>query len=215
MELIKKTTVDYYTEKYKTYGDSPQGVDWKDSASQNLRFKELLNLFLTNQEFSILDVGCGTGVFFEFIKNNMNFKFNYTGIDYVVDMVIKASKKYKDFDNSSFLNKDLIDISENFDYVVSSGVFNVKLNIDDKDWLINMTDTIRLMFEHCNKGIVFNVLTNQVDFTEDRLHYSDPLFIFDFCKKNLSRFVKLNQGYPLYEYTMAVYKEDYIKNKTS
>ena len=174
----------------------------------------MLNFISTNKEFSILDVGCGTGVLFEFLKNNTDCKFNYTGIDYVVDMLVKASEKYANIDNVSFLSKDLIKISERFDYVVSSGVFNVKLDVDDKDWLINMTDTIKLMFECCNKGIVFNVLTNYVDFTENRLHYSDPLLIFDFCQKRLSRYVKLNQGYPLYEYTLAVYKDGYIKNKT-
>jgi hypothetical protein len=36
--------VNYYTDKVKEVGDSPQGVDWNSEASQILRFEQLCKI---------------------------------------------------------------------------------------------------------------------------------------------------------------------------
>jgi len=212
MSIAKKTTQDYYREKFIQHGDTPKGVDWNDSDTQNLRFKQILEFVLPIQNCSLLDVGCGTGALFEYIKNNSQDDFFYTGTDYVEEMIDKATSKFDKLQNVIFLNKDLSNINDQFDYVVASGIFNVKQNISNEIWKSHILDTLDKMFSRCKKGIVFNILTSYVDFSESRLYYSDPLVVFDYCVKSFSRYIKLNQGYPLYEYTMAVYKDDYVKS---
>ena len=63
------------------------------------------------------------------------------------------------------------------------------------------------MNEKSLKGFAFNCLTSYVDYKEDHLYYGNPLFFFDFCKKNFSKYVTLIHDYKLYEWTMLVVKE--------
>jgi len=46
-----------------------------------------------------------------------------------------------------------------------------------------------------------------VDWKQDNLYYGDPFLFFDYCKRNISRYVSLLHDYPLYEWTIIVRKE--------
>jgi hypothetical protein len=64
------------------------------------------------------------------------------------------------------------------------------------------------MAQLSKKGFAFNILTGYSDPERQRadLYYADPLFFFDYCQKNFSRFVALLHDYPLYEFTILVKK---------
>ena len=93
-----------------------------------------------------------------------------------------------------------------YDFVVCSGAFHVKLEATDAQWRDYTFDVIRQMFAMCDVGIAFNLMTDQVDFRADGLHYAHPGEIMEFCRRELSRFVTLRHDYPLYEFTTYVYK---------
>ena len=57
-----------------------------------------------------------------------------------------------------------------------------------------------------SKGISFNLLTKYADYEADNLYYGDPLYFFDYCKRNLSKYVTLLHDYELYEWTILVKK---------
>ena len=213
MNLTRKRIEEYYKDKFRQFGDTPKGVDWKDQESQNLRFKIIVDNMKLNKPFSILDVGCGTGALFEYIHRMFpDNKASYTGIDFVSEMIQRAREKFADFNNVTFLNQALEQVPEKFDFVVSSGIFNVKNEIDNIMWNESMLSTLGLMFEKCRIALIFNALTNKVDFMEDRLFYSDPVYIFTYCRDRFSRFVKLDHSYPLYEYSVCVYRADFVNS---
>jgi hypothetical protein len=58
------------------------------------------------------------------------------------------------------------------------------------------------------KGFSFNILTSYSDkeYMKDNLFYADPLFFFDYCKKNFSKNVSLLHDYDLYEFTLLIKK---------
>jgi len=58
------------------------------------------------------------------------------------------------------------------------------------------------------KGFAFNMLTKYSDreYMKEYLYYADPLFIFDYCKRNFSKKVALIHDYELYEFTILVRK---------
>ena len=84
---------EYYTNKIKEYGTTPQGVDWNGEKSQFIRFEQLSKIISTNNSFSIGDIGCGYGKYFEFLQNRFN-NFNYTGYDLSEKMIENAKKLY-------------------------------------------------------------------------------------------------------------------------
>jgi len=44
------------------------------------------------------------------------------------------------------------------------------------------------------------------EYMKEYLYYADPLFIFDYCKRNFSKKVALIHDYELYEFTILVRK---------
>ena len=96
------------------------------------------------------------------------------------------------------------------DYIVASGIFNVKNKTSESEWLHYILNTIEMMNQKSKKGFAFNILTKYSDkeYMKDYLYYADPLFLFDYCKRNFSKNVALLHDYYLYEFTILVKKEE-------
>lgn len=200
---ILKQVDQYYTDKIKTFGATPQGVDWNGEESQKIRFEQLLKVIHQKDTFSILDYGCGYGSMFEYMKMHYS-KFEFTGYDVAETMIAAASKKFGH--DAVWVNQ--LNPQSNFDYTIASGIFNVRLQNSNEQWLSYILDTLSEMNNHSTKGFSFNLLTKYSDapYMKDYLYYADPLFLFDFCKKNFSKNVALLHDYELYEFTMLIKK---------
>jgi len=96
--------------------------------------------------------------------------------------------------------------SEKFDYSILSGIFNVRNEQKDNIWREYILDTLNQINGITNKGFSFNILTSFSDpeYRKEYLYYADPLFFFDYCKKNFSKYVNLFHDYPLYEFTITI-----------
>lgn len=194
----------YYTEKVKEYGATPRGVDWNSEESQYLRFDKISELLRDRTEFSILDFGCGTGAYLKYLSEK-DVACSYTGFDISPEM-IETAKKVNTNLNGEF-RTDLT--GQNFDYVIASGIFNVRLQFNLDQWETYVHNTIEKLNQLSTKGFAFNILTLYSDEEKRRgdLYYADPLRYFDLCKKKYSRFVTLLHDYPLYEFTLLVRKD--------
>ncbi len=205
-DAILSQTRQYYDKKLDTYGPSPKGVDWNSVQSQELRFEQLLKVCDTSIPFTLNDYGCGYGALAGYMTGQ-NYRFEYRGFDLSVQMIDAAQKKYGDFEHCRFSSdEESLGVA---DYTVASGIFNVKLETTVEEWKGYMLHTLGKIAKLSKKGFAFNALTEYSDprFMRDDLFYADPLFLFDFCKRNFSRFVALFHDYPLYEFTVLVKKE--------
>lgn len=202
---ILKGVEQYYSDKIILHGDSAQGVDWNSTDSQYLRFDQLRKLFDLQNNFSLLDYGCGSGEFVTYFdKLNLKQDFKYFGFD-VSEPMLEISKN-KQRDNVLFNNVLPVD---KIDFTIASGLFNVKLNLaSEVQWFDYIIDTINEFNSISEKGFAFNALTKYSDkeFMKDYLYYSDPLLLFDYCKRNFSKNVALLHDYNLYEFTIIVRK---------
>ena len=201
---ILRSVAGYYADKLSEHGATSKGVDWKDDASQMLRFQELLRTVQFDGATSILDFGCGFGSLYSVLRN-AGFRGNYTGLDISEEMVEKA-RELNGVEGARWTTA-LVD-GERFDYVLASGVFNVKLDHNDDNWRDYMKTTLEAFDRRAMNGFAFNVLTSYSDleYRREDLFYADPLEWFDYCKREFSPRVVLNHGYPLYEFTVAVLK---------
>ncbi len=202
---ILETVNNYYTQKIKEHGAGPRGVDWNSTESQELRFQQLSKVIETNADFSLLDYGCGYGAMLEYIANR-NSEFRYKGFDISDEMIAQAVDNNKARKEAVWATKLLE--GEMFDYTIASGVFNVRLEAGDADWIKYITDNLQTMNSHSRKGFSFNMLTSYSDkeYMRDYLFYADPAYFFDYCKKHFSKYVALLHDYPLYEFTLIVKK---------
>jgi SAM-dependent methyltransferase len=194
----------FFDQTLKTYGTSPKGSDWNSEASQFLRFTQLMKLHSDKtQPFSIIDYGCGYGGLVKFLTAE-GYNFTYVGYD-MTPVVIEAAKKTFDLPQCTWTT-DLSGV-EPADYVVGSGIFNLKFKDTPSDeWHAFMLETIGIMWNLSLKGMAFNALTSYSDpeFMKPDLYYPDPLQVFDFCKRNLSKQVALLHDYGIYDFTILV-----------
>lgn len=102
------------------------------------------------------------------------------------------------------------EISGFYDYIVASGIFNVRQDTSNEEWLEYILDTIHMFYTNSNKGFAFNCLTKYSDteHMKDYLFYADPLYLFDYCKKEYSRNVALLHDYDIYDFTILVRRDD-------
>jgi hypothetical protein len=94
------------------------------------------------------------------------------------------------------------------DYSVTSGIFNLKPECSEAEWLSHILKTIEVMNRNSLKGFAFNMLTKYSDkeYMRKDLYYADPCFFFDYCKRNFSRNVALLHDYEEYDFTILVRK---------
>ena len=205
LNTIIKDSTDYYEGKLKKYGPTSQGVDWKTKESQILRFKQLMQVVdIHDKVRSILDFGFGYGALLGYLNENF-LDYDYTGYDSSKAMIKEAKKKYP---NSKWIYN--IDDLKKIDFLIASGVFNIKMSYSDTDWTDYISETLKQFYDLSSKGFSFNILTKYSDkeYMKNNLYYADLLLIFDWCKNNISKYVSLLHNYPLYEFTILVKKEN-------
>ncbi len=204
MNNIHKNINNYYTQKVQTHGATPKGVDWNGEESQFLRFEQLSKI-IKNNNSSINDIGCGYGKYIDYMNNNLE-NMDYMGYDLSENMIDNATKIYPQNDFKHITKLDEIRIS---DYSIASGIFSVKMQHNEAEWLSYILETLEQMHKKSTKGFSFNMLTKYSDkeYMRDDLYYADPLFFFDYCKRNFSRNISLYHDYDLYEFTILVRKD--------
>lgn len=195
----------YYTDRVRAHGATARGVDWNSAESQELRFDQLARLWEGDpREISIIDFGCGYGALVDYLEQR-GTRFRYQGFDISEAMISEAGPRAAP---GVTFTTDVRRL-EPADYVVASGVFNVKLATPADAWHDYMRRTIDAMAALATRGFAFNALTSYADADRRRgdLHYAEPAHWFDYCKRRHSRFVTLLHDYPLYEFTVLVRRE--------
>jgi SAM-dependent methyltransferase len=193
----------YYSEKIATFGRTPQGADWKSAESQAVRFDQLLRLICPDGPFTINDYGCGYGALVDYLADR-GHHFRYRGFDICETMIAEARQSHEQRSYCEFSSeKSLLSPA---DYTVASGIFNVKLDTPESEWLEYILATLREFAGLSRRAFAFNALTSYSDpeFMRPNLYYANPLPLFDYCQKNFSRMVSLLHDYPLYEFTIVV-----------
>ncbi len=197
----------YYSDKLAEHGETHRGVDWSSRESQFVRFDQLLSLHRGGSEpFSILDYGCGYGALVEYLEQR-EFRYEYTGFDISTEMIRAASERFGANATVSFASEH--ERLATADYVVASGIFNVRLETPKLEWSGYILETLGRMWAASKKGMAFNSLTSYSDepLMKDYLSYADPCELFDHCKRNFSKQVALLHDYGLYEFTILVRRE--------
>lgn len=194
----------YYTAKLEEHGPTARGVDWNGAAGQRRRFVELSRILDVEDGFSVFDLGCGYGAYFDFLSEHHK-NFHYTGYD-VSPAMIEAAR-----DRLAGENVRLAVCGTPYipaDFGVASGIFNVRMGRTDEHWWNYIFATLDAMHANTRRGFAFNCLTSwsDPDLMRDTLYYADPTAVFEHCIRRYDRNVALLHDYGHYEFTMLVRK---------
>lgn len=206
-EPISEQLREHYARRFAEHGATSEGVDWgPDEARMLLRYEKMLALLRPGQApVSLLDVGCGFGGLRRFAAER-GHELDYTGID-VADTLVAWARENQD--GGTYEVADVLEYApgRRFDYVVCNGILTQKLGAPGLEMDRYAGRVIRRLFELCEVGAAFNVMSTKVNFFADNLYYRNPAELLAWCLTELTPSVRLDHAYPLYEYTLYLYRE--------
>ena len=194
----------YFDKRIREHGASPRGSDWNSETSQNARFDQLLKV-VESKSFSILDYGCGYGALADYLATK-GFEADYYGYDILESAIETARQAHRDKPRRTFFtDKSQVPVC---DYVVASGIFNFRGEQSFEEWTDYVLGVLNELHRLSQRGFSSNFLTKYSDADRMRsdLYYADPLFLFDYCKRNFSKNVALLHDYYLYDFTLLIRK---------
>lgn len=194
-----KKLVQLYEDRFHAQGADITTLGWKNREEQELRFKVLCDVGELHGT-RLCDVGCGFGDLYQYLGGSSK-EVSYVGLDISPSLLEHARAKYP---KASFLEVDL-DV-ENYDgehdYVVSSGALSFKR----ADNLAHADRMIAKMFSLARQGVAINFLSTYVNYQNRRNFHYSPEEIFGMARK-YTKWVKIRHDYPLWEFTLYMYKE--------
>lgn len=199
IEKIKE----YYNENNKPNYPDYSLLGWESTAAQELRFQALVNS-LDLEGKKILDIGCGTGNFLQYLEQRFS-DLSYTGVDILEHMIsIAKGKKLKGI----FLYVDIFKANpfdqNAFDAVFASGTFNINLG-NNKKFII---DALKLFDYISRETISFNLLSASSPDREDKYFYSSPDEICELINTEFPEHFKIEviEGYLQNDFTVVCNK---------
>ena len=194
----------YYTDKISHHGVGPRGVDWTCTATQELRFVQLLKLCDFSRPFSLNDVGCGYGALVDFVARYWpQTDVDYLGLDLSPTMIRRARRRHRGGQGCRF--RVGYEIPRIADYAVASGVMNVMLDHPRVLWEEFVADTLRRMHSSSRIGFAVNFMADKPDgTTTEGLYRVGPSRWTLFCQQTLGCRVDVVEGYGMREYTLLV-----------
>jgi hypothetical protein len=212
LKVIQHSQEEYYSSLFKDYGYSPKSVGSENLTTKHMRYFKLSQIFSGDDHFTLHDVGHGLGHYYDFLNSSYKDKcIAYSGSEICKDFVEFCTTKYP---ACKFYYRNLSEkpFPETYDYIVFGGTFYHIEENDPLDWKIFIESSLSNGFDSCNKGMSFNFITEFCDYFKNGLYYCRLDHIISFIAHNLSRFFVIDHSYPLYEFTIYVYKENYVKS---
>lgn len=192
----------YYADRISRHGVGPRGVDWTCTATQELRFVQLLKLCDFSQPFLLNDIGCGYGALVGFMaRRHPEADIDYLGVDLSPAMISRARRRYRGAQGRRFVVGS--EIPRIADYAVASGVMNVMLDHPRALWEEFVADTLRRMHASSRRGFAVNFMAEKPDGTAtEGLYRTDPSCWTWFCQQTLGCVVEVVGGYGMREFTL-------------
>jgi SAM-dependent methyltransferase len=190
----------YYASQLTRHQTPQEKVGWRTQESQRIRFEAMTEVGPLDGT-KILDVGCGLGGFWGYLKQK-GLRLDYTGIDLFPNVIREAKQAHPGakFEVRHLLSRPFLPRS--FDYSFLSGVFNVKV----RDNWGYMRSLLGCVLRQTRKAVAFNVLNAEAEIRESNRFSAHPRELAAFGRRlGVSR-VHLMDHYHHLDLTLFLYK---------
>ena len=200
--VYEKLLVKRFDKKYKKFGKTIKSLGWDNSKNQRKRFENIFQISNLKKCKNILDVGCGFGDLFLFLKKYKIF-LSYTGIDINENFII-INNKNKSLNKCVFDNKSIFDFKKKSDLIVSFGLLNYnKCSNKYVEYFI------KECFKKSNKAVLIDFISDdQLNSRYKFINYHKPENIIKIIRK-ITKNYSLHSNYeniPQKEFTILLYK---------
>lgn len=202
IEADSSLIAQWYQDRIRKYGTSFASLSAGNEQREAQRHAVHMSATF-GEEPRLLDIGCGIGRFYSFLKN-CGRKCSYTGYDLVPDYVQYCRATFSDIQVSE---RDVVEcgIDGEFDTIVASQVFNHRYGGADN--MEVMEYVLRQTFDHSTVSVSIDMLSTYVDYQEDYLFYYSPEQVLRLAKSVAKR-VLLRHEYAPYEFCIQMFHPD-------
>jgi SAM-dependent methyltransferase len=202
-ETVFQSAIEAYEAAFRQHGESPASVMWP-KGRQPLRFESLTRFFDPNGGFSVLDYGCGLAD----LKPYLDERFadvRYYGADITPAFVTSDRARYPDA--SFLLVTGAQEVADDYDYVVMSGVFNLRYECSADEHRTIVQDSLRHLFTRARRVLAVDFMTDDVDYQATNSYHQNVDEIYQFARRELGRRVIVDHSYLPYEYSLTVFND--------
>lgn len=188
----------FFESRYRRYGDVPKALDWSERG-QRVRFEVLASIGALDSA-RVLDVGCGLGHLYEFLRPGVR-ALDYSGVDLSPRFVEACRRKFPD---ACFEVRDVLrdGIDGSYDYVLSSGLHNLETGRNG----LEMKRLLRHAWTAARRGVGVNMLSHWASKQPGGRHFYDPATMLRVARTLTSR-VTLRHDYLPHDFTIFLYRE--------
>lgn len=193
---LAATNVTRWYKTAKVIGkSSAEKVGWASTYNQQIRFKILSQIGDLNNK-TVLDFGCGLGDFYPYIKSIYPL-VKYSGIDFLAEYIEANKIKYPEVE---FQHGDSQSITQNYDYIITSGVFSYK--IDNAN--LKYKEVISTLYQHSNIAFGGNFLVRGKHIDNSIYNTWDPKELSEWASRIANR-VKFIDNYLPHDFTLFLF----------
>ncbi len=215
---IAEETIERYRLRYQHFGYDARTLGWGSREQQHYRFVQTIDGPMEFAQSSVIDIGCGFGDYFAFLKGAHKSLLSYEGWDVNPDLITEATSRYASDNCARFSVRNLMDpaidestLSPVADIGVMLGVLNFNLSGKLDNYAYSEL-AIRRALALSNKGLIVDFLSTQLDPiypAESGVFYHDPEQMLSFAL-SLSPRVTLKHNYrsiPQREFMLFIERE--------
>ncbi|SFR16611.1 methyltransferase domain-containing protein [Desulfoscipio geothermicus] len=191
----------FYKSRYHSFGNSVQSLGWSSSKEQLIRFEALTKDFdkqLLKKE-SIVDFGCGLAHFLTWLQEK-GFSNDYTGVDIIEEFL--EQNRFRFPKNQFLTSHNFLNNQKKYGFIFASGAFTIPWG---DNHVKKIKSAIKELFNKCNFGFSFNMLSVSSIFKNPRYYYFDPLDVSEYCAALTSKHV-LDCSYLPGDFTIRMWK---------
>ena len=202
---IEDRTRGYFQATYDAHGATSKGLDYNGRPAHYTRLGVLAAEVDRRTGFSVADVGCGYGSLLDALYGAGKRDFAYRGYDLVEGLVERGRAEWGTPDGRIAFVHGGTDRLERADYVLASGVFNIKQDTPVKVWRDYVLACLEEMSAAAGRKTAATFLTaySDEDRKRDDLYYPDPADLFAFAMK-LTGQAAIRHDYGLYDFTLVI-----------
>lgn len=206
-EFDKKTILDRYAARIDKFGHGAAAIG-EPKGRQSFYFSFLLEAQGIGERDSILDVGCGYGDLFAYLRSN-GWAGRYVGVDINPLLIEEGRRRYPEADLRTVdIQSD--ELEGEFDWCICCHALTS--DTTEVPFLEHMESMLNLMWSKCQKGLVFNLLSPLADYTNP-IHARPPFGGVLPVVSALTRRFSIRHDYMPFEYAVYAYKDDQVNRQ--
>lgn len=206
--IDKKKIIDRYSERAIQFGHGPAAIG-EPRDRQAFYYHFMLSADGFGPKDSILDVGCGYGYLYQYLKKS-GWSGRYCGLDINPELVAEGVRRDPTAD-LRVLDIQESEVGDVFDWCFSCHV--ITSDTEKVAYLDHLREMLEIMWRHCRKGVLFNLLSPLADYTNPihaRPQFGDVLAV---TTKLTNRFT-VRHDYMPFEFSLQLYKQNEVNRET-